>query len=56
MVLRQILQEIADTGDSETYHDVWLADFKEMPVSVIHIILGKLTGMVKQYIHIGETC
>lgn len=38
MVLRQILQEIADTGDSETYHDVWLADFKEMPVSIDQFI------------------
>ena len=38
MVLRQILKEIADTGDSETYHDVWLADFKEMPVSIDQFI------------------
>lgn len=38
MVLRQILQEIADTGDSETYHNVWLADFKEMPVSIEQFI------------------
>lgn len=31
-VLRQILQELADTGESPTYEQVWLADYKEIPV------------------------
>lgn len=31
-ILRTILEEIADTGDSQTYRDVWLADYKEIPV------------------------
>lgn len=30
--LRKILEEIADTGDSETYNNIWLADYKEIPV------------------------
>lgn len=34
MILRQILEEIRDTGDSQTYRDIWLADFKEVPVSI----------------------
>ena len=38
LVLRQILEEIRDTGDSETYRDVWLADFKEVPVSIEQFI------------------
>ena len=38
MVLRQILEEIRDTGDSKTYDDVWLADFKEVPVSIDQFI------------------
>lgn len=38
MILRQILQEIVDTGDSETYRNVWLADFKEVPVSIEQFI------------------
>ena len=32
-ILRQILVELADTGESETYNDVWLSDYKEIPVS-----------------------
>lgn len=31
-VLRTILREIAETGTSPTYQDVWLSDFKEIPV------------------------
>lgn len=38
LVLRQILEEIATHGDSETYRDVWLADFKEVPVSIEQFI------------------
>lgn len=37
-VLRQILSEIADSGDSETYENMWLADFKEVPVSIDEFI------------------
>ena len=53
MVLRQILQEIVDTGDSETYRDVWLADFKEVPVSIEQFIsdpyyLGESTDNGRQ--------
>ena len=33
-VLRKILIEISETGESSTYTDVWLADFKEIPVSI----------------------
>ncbi|MBP5433590.1 Hint domain-containing protein [Ruminococcus sp.] len=33
-VLRQILGEIADMGESPTYEQVWLADYKEIPVSI----------------------
>ena len=32
-VLRKILKEISETGYSETYERVWLADYKEIPVS-----------------------
>lgn len=31
-VLRTILQELAETGYSKTYEEVWLADYKEIPV------------------------
>lgn len=30
--LLQILSELAETGSSKTYEDVWLADYKEIPV------------------------
>lgn len=30
--LLQILSELAETGTSKTYEDVWLADYKEIPV------------------------
>lgn len=32
-VLKKILEELACTGDSPTYRDIWLADYKEIPVS-----------------------
>lgn len=46
--LLQILQELADTGESPTYQDVWLADYKEIPVSIDTFLdddlyLGKVT-------------
>lgn len=31
-VLLQILQEIVDTGSSPTYENIWLQDYKEIPV------------------------
>lgn len=37
-ILIQILQEIADTGESTTYRDIWLQDFKEIPVSIDEFI------------------
>lgn len=33
-LLKSILQEIIDTGDSYTLERLWLADFKEVPVSI----------------------
>lgn len=32
LCMRTILQEIADTGHSDTYENIWLADYKEIPV------------------------
>ena len=32
--LRCILQELADEGYSKTYEDIWLADYKEIPVDI----------------------
>lgn len=32
--LRQILEEIAATGDSQTYRDIWLSDYIEIPVDI----------------------
>ena len=33
-VLKRILWEIAEYGDSKTYEDIWLADYKEIPVDI----------------------
>lgn len=33
-VLIQILEELADTGESSTYEQVWLADYREIPVDI----------------------
>ena len=46
--LMQILQELANDGVSKTYQDVWLADYKEIPVSIDTFLdhdmyLGKVT-------------
>lgn len=46
--LFQILQELSDTGYSKTYEDIWLSDYKEIPVSIDSFIkedlyLGKAT-------------
>jgi hypothetical protein len=32
VILKKILQEISDTGYSDTYKNLWLADYKEIPV------------------------
>ena len=32
--LKKILEEIATLGYSETYNDVWLSDYKEIPVDI----------------------
>lgn len=37
-ILRQILEEVAIHGESQTYRDIWLADFKEVPVSIDQFI------------------
>ena len=37
-LLRQILEEISIHGDSQTYRDIWLADFKEVPVTIDQFI------------------
>lgn len=33
-ILKRILWEIAEYGDSKTYEDIWLADYKEIPVDI----------------------
>lgn len=37
-VLVQILQELSIDGDSPTYRNLWLSDFKEVPVSIDQFI------------------
>lgn len=32
IILLKILEEISETGESETYENLWLADYKEIPV------------------------
>lgn len=32
--LKKILEEIAETGDSQTYRDIWLEDYIEIPVDI----------------------
>ena len=38
VLLRQILEELSIHGYSETYEKIWLADFKEVPVSIDQFI------------------
>lgn len=33
-ILRQILEELSMWGESPTYNDIWLADYREIPVSI----------------------
>lgn len=46
-LLRQILEEISIYGESQTYRDIWLADFKEVPVTIDEFIANPL--------YLGET-
>lgn len=46
--LMQILKELCDTGESPTYQNLWLADYKEIPVDIDTFLdsptyLGKVT-------------
>lgn len=46
--MRTILEEIAETGDSQTYRDIWLSDYIEIPVDIDTFLcddyyLGKIT-------------
>lgn len=46
--LKKILEEIAETGDSPTYRDIWLEDYIEIPVDIDTFLcddyyLGKIT-------------
>lgn len=41
-LLKTILQEVADTGDSYTLERMWLADFKEVPVSISQFLSDPL--------------
>lgn len=34
IILKQILQELSMYGESQTYRDIWLADYKEIPVDI----------------------
>lgn len=36
--LKQILVELSQTGSSRTYENIWLSDFKEIPVSINQFI------------------
>lgn len=47
-VLFKILQELSDTGESDTYNNLWLQDYKEIPVDIDTFLcddlyLGKAT-------------
>ena len=41
-MLKNILQEIVDTGDSYTLEKLWLTDFKEVPVSISQFLCDPL--------------
>lgn len=52
-IMRQILEELAETGESETYEKVWLEDYEEIPVDIDTFLedpeyLGKATNMGTQ--------
>ena len=51
--IRQILEEISETGESETYEKVWLEDYEEIPVDIDTFLedpeyLGKATNLGTQ--------
>lgn len=59
--LRQILQELADWGESPTYNNIWLADYSEIPVSIDTFLesdtfLGKVTRNGKAVYPAWRTC
>lgn len=38
VILKQILHEFSSNGESETYENLWLSDFTEVPVSITQFI------------------
>lgn len=51
--MQQILNEIAETGESETYEKVWLEDYEEIPVDIDTFLedeqyLGRATNLGTQ--------
>lgn len=41
-ILKTILKEISETGESSTYKQIWLADYKEIPVDIDTFIDNEL--------------
>lgn len=59
--LYQILKEFAETGESKTYEEVWLSDYKEIPVTIGEFItsdtfLGKATRNGQGIFPTWKTC
>lgn len=59
--LYQILKEFAETGESKTYEEVWLSDYKEIPVTINEFItsdtfLGKATRNGEGIFPTWKTC
>ena len=51
--MQQILNELSETGESETYEKVWLEDYEEIPVDIDTFLedpeyLGKATNLGTQ--------
>lgn len=51
--IRKILEELSETGESETYEKVWLEDYEEIPVDIDTFLedpeyLGKATNLGTQ--------
>lgn len=51
--MQQILKELSETGESETYEKVWLEDYEEIPVDIDTFLedpeyLGKATNLGNQ--------
>lgn len=52
-IMQQILKELGETGESETYEKVWLEDYEEIPVDIDTFLedpeyLGKATNLGNQ--------